>query len=295
MASASSDSDFEGFTLDDIENINENKSILSLDESDIDISEYLLDKEDLETESHKKESDEYDIENMATWSKIATPLAISDFTENTGPQHNLLPDAQPLDSLFLLLPESFFENVMEETNNYAQCIISIHGRNDPLWQPTYTAELRVFFTINIMLGVKQLPRLGNYWSPDIRYGDPYISSIMSKTRYSEISQYLHLIDSANASSKNDPNYDPLHKVRPVMDLLLNSYKTVYLPGKNLSVDEAMIGYKGRVHFQQYMPAKPTKWGIKVCESGTGYCVNFDVYTGKKYNGNRPYGLGHDIV
>ncbi|XP_052826863.1 piggyBac transposable element-derived protein 4-like [Octopus bimaculoides] len=120
---------------------------------------------------------------------------------------------------------------------------------------------------------------------------------MSKTRYSKISQYLHLIDSANAPSKNDPNYDPLYKVRPVIDLLVNSYKTEYLPRKNLSVDETMIGYKGRVHFRQYMPAKPTKWGTKVwkvCEAETGYCVNFSVYTGKKYNGNRLHGLGHDV-
>ncbi|XP_029635014.1 uncharacterized protein LOC115210552 [Octopus sinensis] len=129
--------------------------------------------------------------------------------------------------------------------------------------------MRAFFTINIMFGVKQLPRLCNYWSPDVRYGDPCISSIMSKTRYSKISQYLHLTDSANAPNKNDLNYDPLYKVRPVINLLVNNYKTIYLPGKYLSVDEAMIGYKGRVHFWQYMPAKPTKLGIKVwevCES-----------------------------
>eukprot|EP00106_Octopus_bimaculoides_P021979 XP_014789421.1 PREDICTED: piggyBac transposable element-derived protein 4-like [Octopus bimaculoides] len=122
--------------------------------------------------------------------------------------------------------------------------------------------MRVLFTINIMFGVKQLPRLWNYWSPNVRYDDPYILSIMSKTRYLKISQYLYLADSANAPNKNDPNYDPLLKVRPVINLLVNNYKTVYLPGKNLSVDEAMIGIKGRVHFRQYMPAKPTKWGIK---------------------------------
>uniref|UniRef100_A0A0L8FJP7 ISXO2-like transposase domain-containing protein n=1 Tax=Octopus bimaculoides TaxID=37653 RepID=A0A0L8FJP7_OCTBM len=51
MVSASSDSDFEGFTIDDIENINENKSILSLDESDIDISDFSLDEEDFNNES----------------------------------------------------------------------------------------------------------------------------------------------------------------------------------------------------------------------------------------------------
>eukprot|EP00106_Octopus_bimaculoides_P000255 XP_014767697.1 PREDICTED: piggyBac transposable element-derived protein 4-like [Octopus bimaculoides] len=121
---------------------------------------------------------------------------------------------------------------------------------------------------------------------------------MSKTRYSKISQYLHLTDSANAPNKNNPNYDPLYKVHTVINLFVNNYKTVFFPGKNLSVDETMIGYKGRVHFRQYMPAQPTKRRIKVwevCELETGYCINFDVYTGKKYNGNRPHGLGHDVV
>ncbi|XP_052824026.1 piggyBac transposable element-derived protein 4-like [Octopus bimaculoides] len=149
-----------------------------------------------------------------------------------------------------------------------------------------------------MFDVKQLPQLWNCWNPDKRYGNPYISSIMLKTRCLKISQYLHLTDSTNASSKNDLKYDPLFKVRPVIDLLVNNYEAVYLLGKNLSVDETMIGYKGRVHFWQYMPAKPTKWGIKiweVCESETGYCVNFDVYKGKKYNGNKLHGLGHDFI
>lgn len=60
-----------------------------------------------------------------------------------------------------------------------------------------------FPTISTMFHIKQLPRLWNYWSPDIRYDDPYISSIMSKTRYLKISQYLYLAAFANAHpSKN---------------------------------------------------------------------------------------------
>jgi len=31
----------------------------------------------------------------------------------------------------------------------------------------------------------------------------------------------------------------------------------------MSIDEAMVKYKGRVFFRQYMPKKPIKWGIKV--------------------------------
>ena len=37
----------------------------------------------------------------------------------------------------------------------------------------------------------------------------------------------------------------------------------YIPGKKVSIDEAMVKYKGRVFFRQYMPKKPIKWGIKV--------------------------------
>lgn len=44
------DSDFEDFSHD-IENINENKCVLSSDESDVDISEYLSDEEDFENVS----------------------------------------------------------------------------------------------------------------------------------------------------------------------------------------------------------------------------------------------------
>ena len=50
----------------------------------------------------------------------------------------------------------------------------------------------------------------------------------------------------------------------------------------MSIDEAMVKYKGRV-FRQYMPKKPIKWGIKVwmiAEPKTGYVSNFTVYLGK---------------
>ena len=97
----------------------------------------------------------------------------------------------------------------------------------------------------------------------------------------KINQYIHLKDTSNTPGRDDPNYDPLYKMRPMIDLILPKLKDNYKPGENLSVDEGMIGFKGRVHFRQYMPAKPTKWGNKVwqiCESDSGYCCGFDVYT-----------------
>ncbi|KAK3103740.1 hypothetical protein FSP39_021492 [Pinctada imbricata] len=158
--------------------------------------------------------------------------------------------------------------------------------------------MRAFVALNIIIGVRQLPRLENYWSTDERFGDPYVSSILTKTRFMKINQYIHLRDTSNAPGRNDPNHDPFFKVRNMIDLILPKLREVYKPGQNLSVDEGMIGFKGRVHFRQYMPAKPTKWGIKVwqiCESESGYCCGFEVYTGKKRDGTRQFGLGYDVV
>ena len=59
----------------------------------------------------------------------------------------------------------------------------------------------------------------------------------------------------------------------------------------------MIGYTGSLSFKQYMPMKPTKWGIKtweICDSSNGYCLNFDVYTGAKNTKSSQKGLGFDI-
>jgi len=46
----------------------------------------------------------------------------------------------------------------------------------------------------------------------------------------------------------------------------------------------MIPFRGRFSFHQYMPAKPTKCGIKVwmvTDSSSGYVLNFDFYLGKE--------------
>ena len=53
------------------------------------------------------------------------------------------------------------------------------------------------------------------------------------------------------------------------------------------VDEAMIPYKGRLRFKQYMKDKPTKWGIKafvLSDARNGYVYLYvyrvQIYTGK---------------
>ena len=89
-------------------------------------------------------------------------------------------------------------------------------------------------------------------------------------------------DNAKYVKKGQPGYDPLFKLRPFLDPLLKNFKKAYNPGREVSLDESMIGFKGRLSFLQYMPKKPTKWGMKafvLADSKTGYTYNWRLYTG----------------
>jgi len=52
---------------------------------------------------------------------------------------------------------------------------------------------------------------------------------------------------------------------------------------DVSIDESLLLWKGRLLFKQYLPLKRSRFGIKLyklCESSTGYVHRFYVYVGK---------------
>ena len=82
-----------------------------------------------------------------------------------------------------------------------------------------------------------------------------------------------------------------------MDPLIQSFQRMFVPQQQLSIDEAMISFKGRLSFLQYLPKKPKKWGMKawaLADSKMGYVWNWKLYTGKEDEaGSEP--LGERVV
>ena len=61
---------------------------------------------------------------------------------------------------------------------------------------------------------------------------------------------------------------------------------MYTPERQLAIDETLIKFKGKVHFRQFIPIKPGRFGIKaftLAESTSGYVLNSKIYTGKENN------------
>ena len=69
-----------------------------------------------------------------------------------------------------------------------------------------------------------------------------------------------------------------------MEVVKPTYQASYAPGCDVSVDESLIPFKGRLSFKQYLPLKPKKWGIKffvLADSLNGFCLDWKAYTGKE--------------
>ena len=113
----------------------------------------------------------------------------------------------------------------------------------------------------------------------------------------DINRYLHFVDNSTLSPRGSPDYDRLGKVRPLLEYLQSRFASVYNPGREIAVDEAMIKFLGRSSLKQYLPKKPIKRGIKVWvlgDSATGYFSRLEVYTGKK-GATTETGLGGRVV
>jgi hypothetical protein len=141
-----------------------------------------------------------------------------------------------------------------------------------------------------------LPNTNVYWSKGI-FGAKCIFDIMKRDTFDKISQYFHTADTTQNPPRGHARHDKLYHVRQVLNIIKEKCMSMYNPHQNVSIDEAMIAFRGRLGFKQYMPAKPTKYGIKVWMRGdptNGYTNDFQVYTGKEA-GVREVGLGTRVI
>ena len=183
--------------------------------------------------------------------------------------------------------------MVTETNRYAQTIASSKPKARP-WIDITVEEMKTFIGLLIIMGVVKLHRLILYWQTS----NPLISvsgitDVMTRTRFQQIFRFLHLADSSQQIPRGEPGYDKLYKVRKMLDILTGKFKSNYTPSDYVTIDEAMIPFKGRLGFKQYMKDKPTKWGIKVftlSDATNGYVYRLQIYTGKNMDNTSDIGL-----
>lgn len=146
------------------------------------------------------------------------------------------------------------------------------------WKPVDVVEMEAFIGLHILAGAfkGQYRSTEDLWSE--RDGQPAFRATMSRERFCALKSAMRFDDPLRRNRD-----DPLAPIRYVFESFTCKLRRYVVAGPFLTVDEQLVEFHGRVHFRQYIPSKPGKFGMKifwVCDAENAYCLNGLVYIGK---------------
>jgi len=243
------------------------------------------------------DSDSGDTRDPTGWQRVGAGYQVPTDIVFTGTHgimdtSGLSADSKPVDIFLSLVTPQIIELITDETNRYARQFLELNQHSlKPhskfrKWTSTDPTEMRKFIGLLLNMGLVRKPSVEDYWSTDPVLATPVVSSVMPRDRFEALMRMWHFANNEDAVPG-----DRLHKIRQVCDAILDRFQDVYHPDKELSIDESMVLWRGRLVFRQYIPGKKHKYGIKLyllCEP-YGYVWNAKLYTGKS---DPIAGLGH---
>ena len=219
--------------------------------SDVEIFASGDEDDEEEDDESNKSADEDAPPGALQWSNTLSNIIVEEFSVHHGPTKDLGGQATSKDFLNLFINDDYLDEI-------AQCSVAYARSKGDESFVTNRAEISAYLRLNILMGIHCLPQLDMFWDSDEFIGMEGFKKSIPKQRFKTLGKYLHLVD----PSDKDAN-DTLCKVQSLVTLLEDKFTDAYIPGKNISVDEGLVKFNGRLSFKQYMPMKPDKFGIKV--------------------------------
>ncbi|XP_035217648.1 piggyBac transposable element-derived protein 4-like [Stegodyphus dumicola] len=258
-------------------------------------SEYRLDVSesdcsDFGTSETESDSDSESLSDARQWCELNrdTPNpAPPEFIFQGHPGLNFFPDSDDILQFF----EYFFDDgtlqiICNETNRYASQYLKKNELKKESraqkWYPTTKNEIMILLVVFTLQGIAKKPEEDLYWCKKEIFHTPIFGKLLSKRRYKLLVQFLHFADNEVYDPESHPN-PKLCKIWPLFERLNGKFMNAYSLSKNVSIDESLMLYKGRLGWVQYMPLKRARFGIKfymLCESESGYIWSCIIYTGK---------------
>lgn len=139
-------------------------------------------------------------------------------------------------------------------------------------------ELQKFFGLCLLRAELGIPILRNCFGTNPLNYHPIFNYTMSGRRFETI---LSCLNCSEGTISTDDT-DRLRKISTLFNLIITKFQNSYVPTQNLSLDESMLLWRGRLIFRQYIKNKRHKYGIKFYELCTydGYVLAAEIYKGK---------------
>ncbi|KAJ2937132.1 hypothetical protein O0L34_g19441 [Tuta absoluta] len=214
------------------------------------------------------------------WETTTAPIPDLNFdTETVGPRFPIDEYSTVIDVFNRLFPPAIVDYIVECTNAYGRELCT---KNRPKTRNSrsYTfrevdrEELLKFLGLCLLSGHVATPQRRKLFTmSDPLYYHPIFVAVLSGRRFEQL---LRCLCVAPRSAKKH------EKVTAFIGFVTRNFRVCYKPEKELSLDESLLLFKGRLSYRQYIKSKRARYGIKFFEltSADGYVLNMMMYTGK---------------
>ncbi|CZT42026.1 uncharacterized protein RSE6_01854 [Rhynchosporium secalis] len=162
----------------------------------------------------------------------------------------------PLHLFTMYFTPEIIQTIVDKTNQYER---APQDEMRPFaralqWYDTTVSELYIYFAIRIYMTYNIQNEISDYWSDKkfIAYHD--ITQYMARDRFQEL--HIRVRIAGNKVS------GPYKRVDTLSDHAQDMNLSVYVPGRDLAIDECMIRYEGNAKEATTVPNKPTPTGFK---------------------------------
>lgn len=214
------------------------------------------------------------------WSETTAPIPDFNFDAGAvGVKFTIDNNTTVFEVFNRLFPPLILDYLVECTNAYGTSMCQTnrpktrHSRSYT-FKLTDKNEMLKFLGLCLLGAQVNIPQKRKLFTlSDCLYYHPVFVSTMSGRRYEQLLRCL-CTGPLGAKGKN--------KITEFMDAITRNFRACYSPEKELSLDESLLLFRGRLSFRQYIKSKKAKYGIKFYEltEANGYVLNILMYTGK---------------
>ncbi|GBM15821.1 hypothetical protein AVEN_262968-1 [Araneus ventricosus] len=119
---------------------------------------------------------------------------------------------------------------------------------------------------------------------------------MSLEQFCTISRLIRFDNKSTRQERR--RTDKLAPLREIWEKWLEVLPKLYYAFETVTADKQLVAFRGRCPFKQYMPSKPSKYGIKIwnlCDNETSFNLKAHIYTGKELGSNPEQNQGMRVV
>lgn len=170
----------------------------------------------------------------------------------------------------------YAKKVNDDDNNETQTTCKASFTKD-----TDTVEIRALIGLLYYAGAMKMHGVFTKELFDKNSGIPIFRATMPEAHFRFLVNCLRFNDKDTRAQRKET--DKLAAFREVFEKSINKMKELYVPSEYTTIDEQLVGFRGRCPFKMYIPSKPNKYGIKIvmcCDSKTAFVIDTEVYIGK---------------